>query len=74
MHEIFDDNKTEAILLVDAKVLLYNTEYLCPELATFIINCYVIPTRLFIIGSKEIKSRLVTTQGDPASMATYALG
>ena len=48
MHEMFDDNKTEKILLVDAenayktisrKVLLHNTEYLYPELATFTYNC-----------------------------------
>ena len=47
MHEIFDVNKAEAILLVDAenafstinrKVLLHNTGYLCVELATFIYN------------------------------------
>ena len=50
MLEIFDTNKTEAILLVDAKitfntfdrkVLLHSTAYLCPETAIFICNCYV---------------------------------
>ena len=79
MHEIFDDNMTETILLVDIenafntinrKVLLHNTEYLCPELATFIYNCYVIPARLFIIGGKEIKSLEGTTRGDSTAMAT----
>ena len=64
MREIFNNNKTEAILLVgaeiafntiDRKVLLHNTEYLCPQ-SVFIYNCYVIPARLFIIGGKEIRS------------------
>ena len=50
MLEIFDTNKTEAILLVNAKitfntfdrkVLLHSTAYLCPETAIFICNCYV---------------------------------
>ena len=54
IHEIFDDNKTEAILLVDTenafntinkKVLLPNIENVCLELATFIQNCYIIPAR-----------------------------
>ena len=52
MHRIFDHNKAEAMLLVDAenafntinrKVLLQSTEDLCPELAVFIYNCFVIP-------------------------------
>ena len=48
IHETFNNDRTETILLVDSeiacntinrKVLLDNTEYLCPELATFIYNC-----------------------------------
>lgn len=45
MHEVFDEKKVKTILLVDdknafhtikRKALLQNTEYLCPELVTFI--------------------------------------
>ena len=45
MHEVFDEKKVKTILLSDdknafhtikRKALLHNTEYLCPELATFI--------------------------------------
>ena len=59
-------NKTEVILLVDAenafnrKVLLHNIECLCPELATFLSNCHVIPVRQDKDG-KQIMSREGTT-------------
>ena len=83
MSDMYENNDTEAVLLVDAenpfnsinrKVLLHNTEYICPELATFIYNCYIIPARLFITGGKELRSREGTTQGDPTAMVTYAIG
>ena len=34
---------------------------------------FLIPTRLFVIGSTEISSSEGTTQGDPAAMAIYAV-
>jgi hypothetical protein len=83
MNEIFNENDTEAVLLVDAEnafnsinrqTLLHNIEYICPSIASFIYNCYIIPARLFIMGGKELKSLEGTTQGDPTAMATYALG
>ena len=51
MHRIFKSNETEAIPMVDAenvfnsmnrKALLHNIKYLCPVIATFLYNCYVI--------------------------------
>ena len=38
------------------------------------INCYSKPSRLFITGGKELNSSEGTTQGDPISMAMYAIG
>ena len=80
MHDVFQLN---SVLMVDAEnafnsinrnALLYNIRYICPEISTFIYNCYNVPARLFIIGGQEIISKEGTTQGDPTAMATYALG
>ena len=49
MTQAFDQDESEAILLVDAanafnsinrKVLLHNIQYLCPVLEIYTINCY----------------------------------
>ena len=81
MHKIFQEEDTEAVLLVDAsnafnsvnrKVFLHNIDIVCPALAIYVNNCYSIPSRLFIIGGIEIKSLEGTTQGDPIAMAVYA--
>ena len=83
MTNIFEEDETDGILLVDASnafnainrnALLHNIQYLCPVLATYIINCYQHPSRLFIMGGKEILSKEGTTQGDPLAMPTYAIG
>ena len=82
MHDIFADNDTEAVLLIDAenafnsinrKVMLHNISVLCPIISIYITNCYSSPARLFITGGGEIKSLEGTTQGDPTAMAAYAL-
>ena len=52
---------------------LHNIRILCPTLATFAINTYREPARLFIIGGREIKSAEGTTQGDPIAMGLYAV-
>jgi len=83
MRTIYEEDTTDAILLVDAsnafnslnrKVMLHNIRLICPLLATYVINSYNMPARLFIYGGKEIQSCEGTTQGDPISMAVYALG
>ena len=83
MHDVYDLEETEAVLLIDAenafnlinrKVMLHNISILCPIIATFVNNCYAVPARLFVIGGKEILSNEGTTQGDPTSMAAYAIG
>ena len=74
---------TDAVLLIAAenafnsinrKVMLHNLKFICPIIATSIINCYATPSRLFIVGVGEILSSEETTQGDPTSMKAYALG
>ncbi len=83
MRNIFDADDTDAILLIDASnafnslnraAALHNIRILCPTIATYVINTYRLPTRLFITGGQELKSSEGTTQGDPLSMAIYAVG
>ena len=42
-------------------------------IATYAINTYRAPARLFIIGGKELSSSEGTTQGDPLAMSLYAI-
>lgn len=83
MHDIFNDEKTHGIVQVDANnafntinrnVFLHNINIICPEIATFVINCYQKPARLFVIGGIELSSEEGTTQGDPTAMYIYGLG
>ena len=82
MNTIFEDEKTEAVLLVGAanafnsvnsRVFLHNISIICPPTATYVRNCYTVPSQLFIIGGTEIPSSKGTTQGDPTSMSIYAI-
>ena len=52
---------------------LHNIRIICPKIATFIINTYRMPARLFIAGGGEITSREGTTQGDPLAMPWYSV-
>ena len=83
MCDIFQDDETHGIIQVDANnafntinrnVFLHNIQIICPEISTFIRNCYLKPARLFVVGGIEIKSEEGTTQGDPTAMPAYALG
>ena len=82
MKLIFQDQDTEAALLVDAtnafnsinrQSALHNINVLCPPLAQILVNTYRYPVRMFIPGSGEISSTEGTTQGDPLAMAMYAI-
>ncbi|CAM1327173.1 Uncharacterised protein r2_g3614 [Pycnogonum litorale] len=70
MRQIYEDNETEAVLLVDASnafnsvnrmATLHNISIIC---GIYVKNCYMAPARLFIIGGKEILSQEGITQGD----------
>jgi len=82
LRHIFDQNETEAVMLVDAanafnsvnrKAFLHNVKVICPSIATFVSNCYNVPSRLFVVGGTELKSSEGTTQGDPIAMLVYAI-
>ena len=70
MHKIYEEDESEAILLVDAsnafnsvnrKTFLHNIGIICPPLAKFVRNCYNVPSQLFIIGGGEIQPTEGTT-------------
>ena len=63
-----------AINLINRKDMLHNLKFICPIIPKYISNCYMCPARLFVISEKKLLSKEGTTQGDPKSMDTYALG
>ena len=82
MHNIFEADEMDAFLLIDSSnafnalnraAALHNIRVLCPTLATYVINTYRQPVRLFITGSEELISAEGTTQGDPLSMSLYGI-
>jgi len=80
MRHVFSEDDTEAVLFVDAsnafnrlncQAALHNLQYLCPSLATILLNTYHNDC-LFIDGQQVLLSE-GTTQGDPLVMAMYAI-
>ena len=79
---MFSADETDAVLLIDATnafntlnraAALQNISILRPTIATFVINTYRLPVRLFVTGGQELKSSEGTTQGDPLSMSIYGI-
>ncbi len=75
MKFIFEDQDTEAALLVDTtnainrKSALHNVSvHKCSS-----TRIAIHPVRLFITNGREIQSTEGTTQGDPLAMAMYAI-
>ena len=61
MRAMFEHDSSDAVLLVDASntfnnlnrpVALHNIRYICPEIATLLINCYRIHSSLFVGGTE----------------------
>ena len=82
MRELFEHDNSDAVLLIDASnafnslnraAALHNIRILCPSIATYAINTYREPARLFIVGGQELKSSEGATQGDPLAMSLYAI-
>ena len=81
MRTVFNEETTDAVLFVDAsnafnnlnrKVALHNIQFVCPQIATALINCYRQSSHLFV-GGRILLSDEGTTQGDPLAMAMFAL-
>ena len=70
MNSLFQHEKTDAVLIVDASnafnslngaAALHNIRIVCPAVATFAINTYLVSARLFVTGGKELISAEATT-------------
>ena len=82
IRELFEHDNSDAVLLMDASnafnslnraAALHNIRVLCPSIATYAINTYREPARLFIVGGQKLRSSEGTTQGDPLAMSLYAI-
>jgi hypothetical protein len=83
MRSIWEDEDTDAVLLINAanafnsinrEAMLENVSRICPIAYIYAYNCYSEHARLFVLVGAELKSKEGTTQGDPTSMALYAIG
>ena len=80
MQTIFNDETTDAILLIDASnefdcmncSVAYTESMYMPSIATYVSNTCQHPSRLFVAGA-EIKSQEGTTQRDPLAMPWFLL-
>ena len=81
LSAIYEEESMDGVLLVDAfnafnclnrKAALANVNNLCPALGTVLKNTYRSEPKLFIDG-ECIPSREGTTQGDPLTVAMYAM-
>ena len=81
MKAVFEEDETEAVILVDAvnaynnlnrQVALLNIHSTCPAMARILTNCYRSNSMLFVQG-ETILSCEGTTQGDPLATAMFAL-
>jgi len=81
MHQVFQSPSTEGVILVDAcnafnslnrETALQNSLHLCPPLTNILINTYRDNVQLFIDGDTLLLQER-TTQGDPLTMAMYAM-
>ena len=80
IHEIYEDQSSEAVLLVDAwnafnlisrNVFLHVT-IICPPLARYVLNCYYANAELFVTRG-EIQSMEGTALGDTTAMAVFPI-
>ena len=73
MRNIFLVHASNAFNALNRAAALHNVRISCPTIATYAINTYRLPARLFILGGKELTSAEGTSQGDPLAMSLYAI-
>jgi len=82
LRSFFGSDDADAVLLVDASnafnsmnrdVALHNIPRVCPPAGRIFRNTYQAGVNLYVDGGVVLQSREGTCQGDPLSMAFYAL-
>ena len=84
LNSMYNGENNDTVLLVDVsntfnslnrELFLHNISYICPATSVFVKNCYNFPSRLFIIGGKELKSNEVSNKVilSPGSVALEIL-
>ena len=79
MCQLYNDDNTEAVLLVDTfnllnqQAALHNIKVLCPSIATILAHTYGGAADLFV-GGEVLSSQEGTIQGDSLAMCMYAIG
>ena len=83
IKEIYDDENTEGVILVDAhntfsnmnrKIALHKLPILCPIISNYLQNSYDLEPRLFLIDEFELSSFEDTTQDDPMAIRVLSFG
>ena len=83
MKNIFEDNETEAAILVGANnafnslnrmFALQNVQVLCPQFSPIVINTYRKPSRMIVLGKDENMSREWRTEDNNITISFYAIG
>ena len=88
MRDLYEDTSTEGLLFVDAEnafnsmnrlAALHNVQRICPVIATFLINCFRCPCKLFLSNGKICPNNFIwssegTTQGDNMASSFYSAG
>ena len=82
MSDIFAEDDCQGVLLVDAtnafnslnrQTALHNIRHTCPEFATYLINTYRNPSKLFLPDGNHLLSKEGTTQGDNCASGFYSI-
>ena len=82
MRELFENDESEAVLLVDATnafnclnrtTALLNVRHLCPAFSTYLINTYRVPCKLFLSDGSCLLSKEGSTQGDNCASGFYSV-
>ena len=87
MRNIYEDDETEAVLLVDAenafnnlnrRAAIHNIKQICPNFHRYLANTYQLPAKMIINDQNNQNDNILSeegsTQGDVPAMAMYAIG